>query len=531
VIETLALLAGIAVLLSAAIVVSPAIVDGYEWLRSRAAGLALRVSSWNPPEFLVAGLASTIPAVFGMLIKRGDGSVRRWARWLFNLTAPAFFLFAFLVFASHLGVGGDGDWPLAWAGLGTVLLVTWAWVFLNINTFAPHRYYRDRLCDGYLAMRGRHQRSWLKRQYDRFFHGVPDRGPTDHVAGVGTLQRLPLTALGASAAAPYHLINATLNAEASKSEGLRGRNGDFFIFSRHFCGSPLTGYLPTEDLEKVDPHVDLGTAMAISAAAASTNMGWKTMRQLRFFMTLFNVRLGYWMRRPGSRGLWGPFEGPGPYYFLCEMLGAVHERRRYVNLSDGGHIENLAAYELLRRQCKFIVCVDAGMEPGMECADLMRLQRYAAIDFGIRLQFDPTDLTLLPTNFSRAYAVLVKIDYAPEKREPGRESSTQLGWMLYVKLALTGIEPRYVLDYRRQNPEFPHQTTADQLYDEAQFEAYRALGECAAESLFRTEIIGQREPSDLEAWFRALASSLLADNDEVFSSHGGGNETRRALVC
>ncbi len=81
-----------------------------------------------------------------------------------------------------------------------------------------------------------------------------------------------------------------------------------------------------------------------------------------------------------------------------------------VNLSDGGHIENLAVYELLRRQCKFIVVADAGMEPKMECADLMRLQRYAAIDLGIRMHFDPTDLTLLPTSYSRAYAVLVKID-------------------------------------------------------------------------------------------------------------------------
>ena len=184
------------------------------------------------------------------------------------------------------------------------------------------------------------------------------------------------------------------------------------------------------------------------------------------------------------------------------MLGAVHEKARFVNLSDGGHIENLAVYELLRRQCKFIVCVDAGMEPGMECADLMRLQRYAAIDLGIRLHFDPSDLTLLPTSYSRAYAVLVKIDYAPPNDGSSEHSSAQLGWMLYLKLAFTGTEPRYVLDYRRQNPAFPHQTTADQFYDEAQFEAYRALGESAAQSLFREEIIGATPPANMTAWFQ-----------------------------
>jgi hypothetical protein len=28
----------------------------------------------------------------------------------------------------------------------------------------------------------------------------------------------------------------------------------------------------------------------------------------------------------------------------------------------------------------------------------------------------------------------------------------------------------------RENSEFPHQTTADQFFDDGQFEAYRALG-------------------------------------------------------
>ncbi|HEX8310422.1 MAG TPA: hypothetical protein VF614_03825 [Chthoniobacteraceae bacterium] len=520
-VETLALLTALAAALNAALCAAFPVVRGYEALVDDLGGHVKWLQTWKPPELLVTALLSGVPAIFGALMKRKDGSVRPWAQWLFLLTAPAFFLIAFLVFASNLGVGGKTGpqmWDLAWAGVITAALLLWAFAFLNINTFAPHRYYRDRLCECYLAMRGRQQRSWMRRTLDWLLHGVPDRGATEPSDGVGTLQRLPLSALGASMAAPYHLINATLNAAASKSPGLRGRDGDFFIFSRHFCGSPLTGYMNTEDLEKVDPHVDLGTAMAISGAAASTNMGWQTMRRLRFLMTLFNVRLGYWMRRPGSTGLWRPFEGPGPLYFLREMLGAVHEKTRYVNLSDGGHIENLAVYELLRRQCKFIVCVDAGMEPGMECADLMRLQRYAAIDLGVRMHFDPTDLTLLPTSYSRAYAVLVKIDYAPPPEPSAEVTSQQLGWMLYLKLAITGTEPRYVLDYRRQNPAFPHQTTADQFYDEAQFEAYRALGESAAESLFREEIVGASTPEGIEAWFQSLADSLLPDNDEVFNA-------------
>jgi hypothetical protein len=472
------------------------------------------------PEWLGGLLAAAVPTLFGILAKRKDGSSRKWAECLFYLTGPLFFILAFAIFASHLGVGSNASAHSLhiWA-IVTAALLIWAFVCLNINTFAPHRYYRDRLCECFLAVPDQPERSIVERGLDSLLHGkCVDRDLA--ATSVGAVKFLPLTEIGDSLAAPYHLINAALNAEASKNPELRGRNGDFFLFSRHFCGCPLTGYIPTKDMQRDNPGMDLGTAMAISGAAASTNMGSKTLRSMRFLMTLFNVRLGYWMRRPGSKAWPKFFDGPGPIYFIREMLGAVHERSRYVNLSDGGHIENLAAYELLRRQSKFIVCIDAGMEPGMECSDLMRLQRYASIDLGIQMHFDPTDLTLLPTNYSRAYAILVKIDYAPDEAAPPRQSSDKLGWMLYLKLAITGTEPRHVLDYRRQHPDFPHQSTGDQFYDEAQFESYRALGECAAESLFRDEITGsENSGKDFKVadWFQRLAENLLPDNDEVFS--------------
>ena len=522
------LVVGVASTLAFGLCASFLMVDGYENLKSWLASFHLRCA---PPEWLGGILVSIVPIAFGSLSKRKDGTSRKWAEVLFYLTGPLFFLLAFLILSSQLGVGGTkhtAAFLCTWACI-TGGLILWAYLCLNINTFAPHRYYRDRLCECYLAVPGESQRTLVERGFDSFLHG----GSVDRMraaTSVGSVKSLPLSSIGASPSAPYHLINAVLNAQAGKNPELRGRNCDFFLFSRHFCGCPLTGYITTEDMEKGNPGLDLGTAMAISGAAASTNMGSKTLRRLRFIMTLFNVRLGYWMRRPGlgqeekgkireitSRA----FGGPGPLYFLREMVGAVHERTHYVNLSDGGHIENLAAYELIRRQCKFIICVDAGMEPGMECADLMRLQRLAEIDFGIRMHFDPGDLSLLPTRYSRAYAILVKIDYAPNEAASGRKTSDRLGWMLYLKLAVTGTEPRHVLDYRRQNPEFPHQSTADQFYDEAQFESYRSLGECAAESFFRDEIVGRKPKATtitVNTWFESLANNLLADNDEVLSN-------------
>lgn len=491
-------------------------VGKYDSLFSKPIGFAFWKDHPISPEVAVAIISALIPTLLGLFSKRKDGSSRKWVRLLFLLTGPLFFLITFTIIASHVGVGSRDANVRAWAIL-TVVLLLWMFLALNINTISLHQYYRDRLCECYLAVRKATEIGTVKRTLDKLVHGAcPDRhwDATD----IGTAKSAILSEAGKSLAVPYHLINAVINAPASRNPELRGRNGDFFLFSRAYCGSPLTGYLPTTDMEKANPGIDLGTAMAISGAAASTNMGSITRRDHRFLMTLFNIRLGYWMRRPGKDLNCWFFRGPGPLYFLREMTGLLNESTHYVNLSDGGHIENLAAYELLRRQCKFIVCVDAGMEPGMECADLMRLQRLAEIDFGLCMYFDPTDLTLLPTKYSRAYGVLVKIDYAPQKAKTGRETSDELGWMLYLKLAVTGTEPRHILDYRRQNPAFPHQTTGDQFYDEAQFESYRSLGQCAASSLFREEIIGNENAGkelDVNDWFNLLGQSLLSDNDEA----------------
>ena len=58
------------------------------------------------------------------------------------------------------------------------------------------------------------------------------------------------------------------------------------------------------------------------------------------------------------------------------------------------------------------------------------------------------------------------------------------GILLYIKSSLTGDEPTDVLSYAAQNPAFPNQSTADQWFDESQFESYRALGEHIIRSIF-----------------------------------------------
>ena len=49
--------------------------------------------------------------------------------------------------------------------------------------------------------------------------------------------------------------------------------------------------------------------------------------------------------------------------------------------------------------------------------------------------------------------------------------------VIYVKPTLVGDEPVDVKHYHEEHADFPQQTTADQFFDEAQWESYRALGE------------------------------------------------------
>jgi hypothetical protein len=74
---------------------------------------------------------------------------------------------------------------------------------------------------------------------------------------------------------------------------------------------------------------------------------------------------------------------------------------------------------------------------------------------------------------------------------------------LYIKSSITGDEYEYVREYRERNPEFPHESTADQFFDETRFEAYRALGYHIGDQLFsHDEAMGE---------FRNLKTSGAVD--------------------
>lgn len=363
---------------------------------------------------------------------------------------------------------------------GGVLLFT-----LDINFTSPHRYYRTKLAETFLIRPAEVQQ--------------PGR-PFDSSVS------LRLSQAAASGKGPYQILNCALNVPGSRNPAMQGRLTDFFIFSPAYSGSPLTGYFKTESWEAADPYLDLGTAMAISGAAASPLMGLGTARNLSFWMALLNVRLGYWARKPTSevhrRG-----DAPGLSFLMREMTGSVDESSRYLNLTDGGHVENLGVYELLRRRCKFIVAIDGEHDPLMTFHALTNLQRLAAIDLGVTIDIDLDDLRLGEKGLSRSHFKFSRIKYPAE---PGGEVS--FGYLLYLKLSLTGNEGEFLRRYRLDDPAFPHDSTANQFFTEVQFEAYRALGEHVGDKLFLRAIVGEISDStsfEIEDWLSAIGRSLL----------------------
>lgn len=296
----------------------------------------------------------------------------------------------------------------------------------------------------------------------------------------------------------------------------------------------------------------LGRWVGISGAAFSTGLGARTSLGTSLLAGLFNVRLGYWWTsgispdersrrraRTAFRAVTA-FEAflsrllPVQAHLLNELTARFHGpvlRRWY--LSDGGHFENTAVYELLRRRVPFIVACDCGCDEGFEFEDIANLVRKARIDLGAEAVFlGDSDLAALGVHpqvrqvigtmeefrpvpgaageapgprRARKHALLARFSFAGagvegDGAEGGAGSSCHV---LFLKPSLTGDEPADVLHYAAAHPAFPNESTADQYFDEAQWESYRRLGYHIARRLFddrRRDGAGEAEvwlPRDL----------------------------------
>lgn len=332
--------------------------------------------------------------------------------------------------------------------------------------------------------------------------------------------------------APLHLINMTVNQTVDSASQIQQQDRKGYYLSIGPAGFCLGGSIANNGIApeprsipgepKVQHHVSfkaspcedlsLGQMIAISGAAFSTGMGGATGIGLSLLTGFFNLRLGYWWDAYGwkkdqcrddipthvSNFLSWVF--PVQSYILDEYLAHFYGPCKELwNLSDGGHFENMGAYELIRRQVPKIIVIDAEADPGYQFEGLGNLVRKARIDFDAEIEFlseeeleqlaqlDRVELpewlgTLESINNvnGQSHAALARVRF---------KSNANLSWLLYVKASLTGREPQDIVHYRNANPSFPQQSTADQFFDEAQWESYRKLGEHIGEKIFNDPFI------------------------------------------
>ena len=64
------------------------------------------------------------------------------------------------------------------------------------------------------------------------------------------------------------------------------------------------------------------------------------------------------------------------------------------------------------------------------------------------------------------------------------DESDRKSLIVYLKPTLAGDEPPDITSYRTTHPNFPHQTMADQFFDEAQWESYCKFGQFIVAQVF-----------------------------------------------
>lgn len=368
---------------------------------------------------------------------------------------------------------------------GTAAIIAWR---LDVNLFALYYFYRQRLVRCYLgASRCQSRDAHPFTGFDQH----DDLALADLSTAEGTAQRCQR---------PFPIHNTALNLVAGGQLAWQERRAAAFAFTPLTSGYGLT--LPDARgtiVEHFRPTAEymggiwIGTAMAISGAAASPNMGYHSSPALTFLMTVFNVRLGHWSPNPANDRTWTQHDPLfGGSYLLRELFGQTDLGSPFVYLSDGGHFENLGIYELVRRRCACIVAVDAGQDADGRFDDLGNAIRKCYADFGVTIDIDTSGM-------KSAYFTLGRIRY------PDAPTAD----LLYIKPNLIGGEPADLFNFKNTDRRFPHQSTADQWFNESQFESYRKLGHHIGLAVLGPAVatLSQREqPRDVDRTGALLAS-------------------------
>lgn len=407
------------------------------------------------------------------------------------------------------------EFIVLWLAIGFAGAMFVAWVAsrnVNINRFSIHALYRNRLVRAYLGA------TRQKRCPDKFTGFDAD----DNFPAQKLWPPKPPRGALPNTFSLFHVVNITLNVVKTARLAWQQRKAESFTVSPLHSGTAYKGFRKSSEYAggTSGDGITLGTAMAISGAAASPNMGYHSSPSITLLLALFNVRLGWWLGNPGKEGE-QTYKDEGPSTAILplaqETFGLTTDDKPWVYLSDGGHFENLGLYEMVRRRCRLIVTIDAGCDPDFQFEDLGNAVRKIFIDLGVRIEFP--ELGLLKNHprtkhFERVkpanipYYTIGTIHYAAADGTGCAD-----GYVVYLKPAIhnTGeTEGAAVCSYAAASPAFPHEPTADQWFTESQFESYRALGLDIAKTVLKADPACGPDKKKLSALFRELAPTIRA---------------------
>ena len=437
--------------------------DKYETIKEKGARWVLAVSF---PVFLfgaIALLAQINSGIIKPLILSSDKFLDGY--YYFNSQSE--------VVRSFLGIHVD----LELAAMLVILLCSIfaglvADYFVDINKYSLHGTYRNRII-----------RTFLGASNDaREPGGFLDFDENDNLE-LNKLRFCKLATKSQKRITPQiHIINMAMNVPASPQLVLQERKALPFaaspiaVGSRSLCGVEDSKTFPEGCYRRAGRYgkgngiaISLGTATAISGAAFNSNMGYHSSSALNLLLTFFNMRLGAWLGSPGPSGS-STYLTDGPKFavrpLMEEALGLAAEDKPYVHLSDGGHFDNLGLYELIARKCSLIVVVDAGADLDRSLQDLGVAERLAFLDLGARIDFPDADL--LKIKEKEDCIAVGCINY---------QDCDYRGRLIYIKPNIATNVPASVFAYGRNNPQFPHEPTVDQWFNESQFNAYLQMGE------------------------------------------------------
>ena len=298
-----------------------------------------------------------------------------------------------------------------------------------------------------------------------------------------------------------------------------------FTFSSSWIGGPDIGYMRTHDIESAVAEnlrrdITVEAAVAVSGAAVASAMG-RASRWYGTVLAVTGVRLGTWLPNPHFVARWDAareedfWQLPGIprirrlTYLLREIFGIHQYTDRLLQITDGGHYENLGLVELLRRRCTEIYCIDASGDSPPTAGTLADAIALAQVELGVKITLldnvwdmvpgsvstplkPDGPLSSLNARLSEKSVIVGHITYPPESMPaPKPPSSTTAdvstnegesaitppsGILVVAKALLTRDLDYDLLSYAARNAVFPHDSTGDQFFNDEKFCAYSQLG-------------------------------------------------------